>query len=66
MTNLVASMRPRHFCPGYEGLRFPMLAIGESFNEAEAFLPRIFCPEKSNACSSIGFNEAEAFLPRIL
>ena len=61
-----ASMRPRHFCPGYVLNHAWFVLLSTSFNEAEAFLPRISRYDGGNPMINIkSFNEAEAFLPRI-
>ena len=63
----IASMRPRQACLGIPCV--PRLVFGihiESFNEAEASLPRNTGNIRSliDIVGQLGFNEAEASLPR--
>ena len=61
----IASMRPRLLHLGYRTYIRIYNTIIKSFNEAEAFTPRIYMRNVALHPVLLGFNEAEAFTPRI-
>ena len=59
-------MRPRLLHLGSTNRSIHRRSLGRSFNEAEAFTPRIHGAFAAVRERGKGFNEAEAFTPRIL
>src|ERR1700730_5456411 len=59
------SMRPRRACLGCLSTRDPVGPCSDSFNEAEARVPRMLCKIRWTGRPTPAFNEAEWRVPRM-